>query len=906
MLRKLVKSFRIERMTPEQENTHKLNALFRSMGQRGKEGELWKEHTEHCVVYILRGVSKFLSRNGNNSMMFQAYGSAAEDLKSMAPNDVGDLDIVITPSSDALIIQDEMIEYSENPMHVRIKAVGHKNLRSCVVGDTQYLPSSALKNFHSAIYGKSAPYFMKTVIQMLQVMSRTEEMKVAVDWKNRDGSSALQIDYKQHFGAMSSEVERLSNPNTLINLDVANWEWYMHALCCSRGIEYSKEHARVFKEYCDYAKEVQMSFFEKGLLAKPGTFPLLMQEIAFSDRVRNFREKVLEIESRMKNESGRKEEFGSSREAQQKDSQVAEKCNEKKSGGGNEGRSLSTPFLEHEGEKSECPSLQTAIDPTIEEPSGCSENEMPKLTTEITKGEKQVINKNKSENKGLMNEEIPILKPNEEQQNPGSTAPEDPFIEADPQEGGKDLKTLLSQTDHFRRVFQDFFGPSKAAATNTEEDPKEQQTPNKDLKTLLSQTDHFVQHFFGLSKAAATNTEQDPKEQQTPNSTPVTPIAGGFDVVPALKCSGWPKVAMEWINRERNWPSPDIVAKVVNEGFHLVVKSPKKAIAPECDFRLSFSQAEYLLSKEMNDTQRDCYRCLKTFHRGYLKNAAEISSSSEEAKSLKTTEMSKGLVTFHLKNIFLKTIESTDPEMWNDDNRTECMRMLFGNLLDALIQRDLRHYFVNSYNLFCEDYIDNPEILDYLAEKVVKIIDDPEGVAKCIEEKEKKLQKGDNAGKGSGDGQSSPPSLANSEQGRAAVQGNSGYRYHDLRDTYLAVGQELIGMAFNEDPLLDVPDTERCLVENLRELVIKYKITAEDFSQIIKCFWNSAYYRVSHYFFTLTWVIGGHCFTEITKENVWATNMAAAPGMSCENQRLTESVWTSVTRHGVTFSKNLI
>ena len=62
---------------------------------------------------------------------------------------------------------------------------------------------------------------------MLQVMSRTEEMKVAFDRKNRDGSSAFQIDYKQHFGAMSSEIERLSNPNTLINVDVADWEWYI-------------------------------------------------------------------------------------------------------------------------------------------------------------------------------------------------------------------------------------------------------------------------------------------------------------------------------------------------------------------------------------------------------------------------------------------------------------------------------------------------------------------------------------------------------------------------------------------------------------------------------------------------------------------------------------------------------
>ena len=260
--------------------------------------------------------------------------------------------------------------------------------------------------------------------------------------------------------------------------------------------------------------------------------------------------------------------------------------------------------------------------------------------------------------------------------------------------------------------------------------------------------------------------------------------------------------------------------------------------------------------------------------------------------------------------------------MWNDDNRTECMRMLFGNLLEALIERDLRHYFVNSYNLFGADYIDNPEILDYLAEKVVKIIDDPEGVAKCIEEKEKKLQKGDNAGKGSGDGQSFPPGVAKKEQGKSpmpaispgmpAVQGSSGYRYHDLRDTYLAIGQELIGMAFNEDPLLDVPDTERRLVEDLRELIVKHKMTAENFSKVFKSFWSLAYYKVGHYFycktkrdfFIFTWMIGGRCFKEITKENIWATNMAAV--MSCEKQRSTLSVWTSVTKHGVTFSKNLI
>ena len=47
-------------------------------------------------------------------MILRIYGSAVEDLKCLAPNDVGDLDIVICPKSDDLMIHDEMIEYSVN------------------------------------------------------------------------------------------------------------------------------------------------------------------------------------------------------------------------------------------------------------------------------------------------------------------------------------------------------------------------------------------------------------------------------------------------------------------------------------------------------------------------------------------------------------------------------------------------------------------------------------------------------------------------------------------------------------------------------------------------------------------------------------------------------------------------
>ena len=180
-----------------------------------------------------------------------------------------------------------------------------------------------------------------------------------------------------------------------------------------------------------------------------------------------------------------------------------------------------------------------------------------------------------------------------------------------------------------------------------------------------------------------------------------------IEFIPAFRCLTWPMVAQEWRKRQRNWPSPDVVDKVIREGFHLVVKAPKNGGNPECDFRISFSHAEYLLSQEINEIQRECYRCLKTYHRVYLSTKA------------------KGLISFHLKNIFLRTIEEGGGEMWIESRRAECMWKLFANLLKALRERHLPHYFVQSYNLFGIDYIEDPAILESLTQTVEQIMENP-------------------------------------------------------------------------------------------------------------------------------------------------------------------------------------
>ena len=182
------------------ENTRDLNSILKSMGERGKEGELWKKYTDHALCFLLQQLSAYFSQRFDNCMILQTYGSAAEDLKSLAPDDVGDLDIVIYPKSDDLMIHDEIIEYSENPMHVKIKGVDHPVLRSCLLQGTEYVATSALKNFHSAIYGSSAPHLVNLAIRTLQIMSREKWATSALQWKNNEYCPALQIDFTQSIG----------------------------------------------------------------------------------------------------------------------------------------------------------------------------------------------------------------------------------------------------------------------------------------------------------------------------------------------------------------------------------------------------------------------------------------------------------------------------------------------------------------------------------------------------------------------------------------------------------------------------------------------------------------------------------------------------------------------------------
>ena len=314
---------------------------------------------------------------------------------------------------------------------------------------------------------------------------------------------------------------------------------------------------------------------------------------------------------------------------------------------------------------------------------------------------------------------------------------------------------------------------------------------------------------------------------------------GGFDFVPAFKAPGWPMVAQEWIRRERKWPSQEVIDQILKEGFHLVAKAPKNGGNLECDFRISFANAEFLLSRELNEVQRECYRCLKKFHRAHLSTKP------------------KRLVSFHLKNLFLQTVEETGAEIWTQSNRVECMMKLFRNLLEALRKRDLRHFFVRSYNLFSIDYIADPNILEPLVGICEKINENPMQFVRKLTQRQNSEQTKREQNcmpalntQGQSDVHQEVSCKGSEKEFKEAINQErisiTSFRYHDLKDIFLSTSKEMTDLAFN-DPhcsLQCLSSLEKSIIEDLREIGKYHIIQVADFPKMFDICCDTAYFKI--------------------------------------------------------------
>lgn len=350
-----------------------------------------------------------------------------------------------------------------------------------------------------------------------------------------------------------------------------------------------------------------------------------------------------------------------------------------------------------------------------------------------------------------------------------------------------------------------------------------------------------------------------------------------IDIVPALQARGWPKVAREWINRKRHWPSHETIHTIVQEGFHLVVKSPKGGGCSNTMFRLSFSHAEYLLSQQLHDDQRKCYRALKKYYSACLRTKP------------------KSLATYHLKTLFLQTCEETRADMWTEENMTTCMMTLLANLHSSLSEKYLRHFFIKDCNLFDPKNIDNPHLLDSLAVKVEQFMGNPmdfypkmfptrrrEGDLKyemaisnqedqegCIKDTLTSNPEGygnltaeiENEESLSASQEQRPHRMAGTAKDFAGLQGTRdpvetgmlrSARFHDLKDIYIQTCLELLTIATEDCTREQLDPLQRSLVEDIRELISKYDYCPEKLMDKFESLWGAVYTRmaVHNEFFT--------------------------------------------------------
>ena len=626
-------------------NTGDLNIIFKALAERGKEGRLHREYNENYTSVFL----KLLSSQLNNRVILQVYGSAAEDLKCYERHDLGDMDIMVFPDSDNLIIHEEFLEYSvENPLHVRIKGSEHSALQSCLVENTGYVATSALKNFHPAIFGSDAPFTVDIASRVFQTFLREECSPIVTGGlSNYSRSPAATLNLSRAL-AISTEQRKIMQDQALnfpFSLCAADIEWITSIMCRSKGIDYTRQHAELVKYIMNIVDPV--SYFQKLSI-----FP---REYSDSAEKNGRRRRCNGSQSR--NETEHCVTIEKKDEDRERDVLNCSFASVPSNDGPYVMTTQRCPNCD--GDQSPPEDLQstssrlTAASPSLEfslplfpKPTGKvgTENEgMAKHSGEdVTKNgyhcdsdETEVAQLSLTQEKEVMYKALPgdsgCNKEEDEQRALERRTRRKRWVNYLLGREAETKRTGIPENENYRQTLKQ---PSPKEQTESEGKNNgdvihDKNEPNGDRQQMTkkgkesskdlthncdSQEDgkqreserriqqRLLEHMFGTAKEAQT---QQAKVKDTER------VESGIDFIPALRSREWPKVAREWIKRQRKWPSPDIVEKIVHEGYHLVVKSPKKNGNPDCDFRISFSHAEYLLSREMNDIQRECYRCLK-------------------------------------------------------------------------------------------------------------------------------------------------------------------------------------------------------------------------------------------------------------------------------------------------------
>ena len=157
--------------------------------------------------------------------------------------------------------------------------------------------------------------------------------------------------------------------------------------------------------------------------------------------------------------------------------------------------------------------------------------------------------------------------------------------------------------------------------------------------------------------------------------------AGTEDSRACCFCTEWPTNS-DWPSRPRYWPCIADAQRIMSLGCHVVAKSAPRDKENK-SWRFSFSVAECEQSKLVPDTATKCFLALKIILRDHLQPVvSEIGS-------------------YHIKTIFLNTMEKLPVGFWADENIEKCFLTLLTELHIALGMMKCPHHWFSSINFIC-------------------------------------------------------------------------------------------------------------------------------------------------------------------------------------------------------------
>ncbi|XP_062601787.1 uncharacterized protein LOC134263447 [Saccostrea cucullata] len=161
-----------------------------------------------------------------------------------------------------------------------------------------------------------------------------------------------------------------------------------------------------------------------------------------------------------------------------------------------------------------------------------------------------------------------------------------------------------------------------------------------------------------------------------------------YDFVHCFSCKSWPVIAFSFILRcqSQNWPPKHIVRDINNSGCHVVPVGFKGSPQEDCEWRISFSVAEYKLVSCMNHTQFMCYGLLKLF--------------LKEVLTVEDTNGQPLLCSYFMKTVLFWVIQNNTVKNWNPSSLLSGFWLCFKCLLSFVYHGYLPNFFITKNNMF--------------------------------------------------------------------------------------------------------------------------------------------------------------------------------------------------------------